>query len=55
MQMRQADIDMLAAIMYRDIAAWIDQQRSERGEKDENDRIPTFRLHDQGQNEGHGL
>ena len=55
MQMRQADIDMLAAIMYRDIAAWLDHRRKEGGEKDEDDRIPTFRLHDQGQNEGHGL
>lgn len=31
MQMRQEDIDLLAAVMYRDIAAWIDQQRSEGG------------------------
>ena len=44
MQMRQADIDMLAAIMYRDIAAWIDQQRKEGGKKDEDDRIPTRRF-----------
>jgi len=44
MQMRQEDIDLLAAVMYRDIVAWIDRQREERGEKDEDDRIPTRRF-----------
>ena len=49
MQMRQADIDMLAAIMYRDIAAWLDLRSKERGEKDEDDRIPARRFYNDGQ------
>lgn len=44
MQMRQEDIDLLAAVMYRDIAAWLDLRSKERGEKDEDDRIPTRRF-----------